>query len=331
MRNADLSALTSFGIAHAHDEEAITGCTVIVAPQGATCGVDVRGGGPATRETDLLKPENMIELLHSVVLAGGSAFGLEASCGVMDVLAEREIGFKLGSACVPIVTGACLFDLLVGKAVHPDKEMGALGAKRALKAWENHANGKLAMGNVGAGCGATVGKLSLPQRAMKSGFGYCCLEEGGLITAALVAVNALGCVRDCNGNWIAGCLNDDRSSVMIPQEALVEGMRLRKASTQESGPCQNTTLGVVLTNAKLTKAQATKVSSCTHDAYARMIEPVHTSNDGDTIFTMASGEAGMHDTDFVTIMATAAMQRAIVNAVMHAKPFAEMKSASCLG
>ena len=127
MEAISLEALASFGVGHAHDEAAGTGCTVVVAPHGATCGVDVRGGGPATRETDLLKPENMVESVHAVVLSGGSAFGLEASCGVMDVLSEEGVGFRLGGACIPIVTGACLFDVLVGKNAHPDKAMGGEG------------------------------------------------------------------------------------------------------------------------------------------------------------------------------------------------------------
>ena len=129
MESISLEALASFGVGHAHDETAGTGCTVVVAPHGATCGVDVRGGGPATRETELLKPENMVESVHAVVLSGGSAFGLEASCGVMDVLSEKGIGFRLADACIPIVTGACLFDVLVGKNAHPDKAMGAKAAR----------------------------------------------------------------------------------------------------------------------------------------------------------------------------------------------------------
>ena len=135
MESISLEALASFGVGHAHDEAAGTGCTVVVAPHGAICGVDVRGGGPATRETDLLKPENMVESVHAVVLSGGSAFGLEASCGVMDVLSEKGIGFRLADACIPIVTGACLFDVLVGKNAHPDKAMGAKAARSALESF----------------------------------------------------------------------------------------------------------------------------------------------------------------------------------------------------
>ena len=310
MTPTTLSDLTAFRIGHAQDDEAGTGCTVVIAPKGATCGVDVRGGGPATRETDLLKPENMIEAVHAVVLSGGSAFGLEASCGVMDALAERGIGFELGGAYVPIVAGACLFDLLVGQPAHPDKAMGRAAAEAALADDGAMAD---AQGNVGAGCGATVGKLLSPQQAMKSGLGWSCLKQGELIVGALVAVNAIGCVRDEAG-WIAGC-QDGCGGVVDPLAAMAQAAVAMQAA--QSAPCTNTTIGVVLTNAKLTKAQATKVSSTTHDAYARAIKPVHTSNDGDTIFTFASGEVEMPP-DVVAVLATEVMQQAIVSAVKHA-------------
>jgi L-aminopeptidase/D-esterase-like protein len=338
MQPASMADLPAFCVGHAEDAEAATGCTVIVAPAGATCAVDVRGGGPATRETDLLKPENMIEAVHAVVLSGGSAFGLESSCGVMDALAARRIGFELGPACVPIVVGACIFDLLIGSPVHPGKDMGALAAQRALAAWDARSDGGGAaappdtpMGNVGVGCGATVGKLGKPGQAMKSGYGHACLRMGNVTAAALVAVNALGCVRDARGRWIAGCLGED-GTVMDPYAAMAQGPLAGGASHGEGAagagiPCQNTTLGVVLTNAQLTKAQAQKVSSATHDAYARRIEPVHTQNDGDAIFTFASGEAGSQPVDTVAILATKAMERAIENAVMHARGTCGLKAA----
>ncbi len=306
-----LDDLSAFCIGHAQDAEAGTGCTVIAAPEGATCGVDVRGGGPATRETDLLRPENMIEAVHAVVLSGGSAFGLEASCGVMEALAQRKIGFELGGAYVPIVVGACLFDLLVGSPVHPDKAMGYKAAQAAFEG-----GGELAQGNVGAGCGATVGKLGDPRAAMKSGLGWSALDMGGLKVAALVAVNAIGCVRDHAGTWIAG-VQDGQGGVLDPMVAIGQAAAMMSAQG-EAAPCTNTTIGVVLTNAKITKAQASKVSSVTHDAYARAIKPVHTSNDGDAIFTFASGEVETAP-DVVGMLATEAMQQAIVNAVMQAQ------------
>lgn len=321
---ASLSALPSFCIGHAEDAQAGTGCTVVIAPRGAACGVDVRGGGPATRETDLLKPENMIQDVHAVVLSGGSAFGLEASCGVMETLACRDIGFPLGQARVPIVVGACLFDLLVGKPIHPDKAMGRAAAEAALaqmdescRAAETERKDDLAQGNVGAGCGATVGKIAEPERAMKSGLGWACLRAKDVVAAALVAVNALGCVRDESGTWISG-VRDEAGGVMDPLAAIEHAAT--KAETQGTagaGPCENTTIGVVITNAKLTKAQATKVSSTVHDAYARAIKPVHTANDGDTVFTFASREVDA-PYDLVAVLATEAMQKAIVSAVKSA-------------
>lgn len=320
---ASLADLPAFRCAHAEDSSAGTGCTVIVAPSGATCGVDVRGGGPATRETDLLKPENMIEAVHAVVLSGGSAFGLAASVGVMDELAERGVGFPVESARVPIVVGACLFDLLVGQNAHPD---AALGRRAARAAFERDGAEALAEGNVGAGCGASVGKLLGGERAMKAGLGVYGLRMGELAACAIVALNALGNVRDANGDWIAGC-RDDEGRVMDPIEALSVLARLNAGTASESvdgstnpaaGPCANTTIGVVLTNARLTKSQATKVSSTVHDAYARAIKPVHTSGDGDTVFTFASGEIPA-DYDTVAILATEAMQGAIERAATQAQ------------
>lgn len=318
--SASLSELKSFRIGHAQNAEAGTGCTAIIAPEGATCSVDVRGGGPATRETDLLRPENMIEKVHAVVLSGGSAFGLEASCGVMEELAARKIGFELGGAYVPIVTGACLFDLLVGQPVHPDKAMGQAAARAAF---ENELT-EPAQGNVGAGCGATVGKFAAPQSAMKSGLGWSCLRMGELVVGAIVAVNAVGCVRDEQGTWIAG-VRDAENRVSEPLAAMAQValmMQQMQAAAEEKAPenqpCTNTTIGVVLTNAKITKAQAAKVASGTHDAYARAIKPVHTSNDGDAIFTFASGEVDAMP-DMVTLLANEAMHKAIVSAIENAE------------
>lgn len=318
---ATLADVPAFCCGHAQDEDAATGCTVVIAPQGATCGVDIRGGGPATRETDLLRPENMIEAVHAVVLAGGSAFGLAASTGVMDELAMRDIGFSVGNARVPIVVGACLFDLLVGKNASPD---AAMGRSACADAFARGSQGSLPEGNVGAGCGASVGKLLGGEHAMKAGLGIYGVRWGDLVTCALVAVNACGNVCDTDGTWIAGC-RDDHGYVMDPLAAYARATT-RSASTaanqpsvddggasSASGPCTNTTIGVVLTNARLSKAQTTKVSSTVHDAYARAIKPVHTLNDGDTIFTFASGEVPALP-DVVAVSATEAMQRAIVRA-----------------
>ena len=312
-QSATLADLPAFVCGHAQDAEAGTGCSVIIAPAGASCGVDVRGGGPATRETDLLKPENMVEQVHAVVLSGGSAFGLAAATGVMDELADRGIGFAMGEVHVPIVVGACLFDLACGGAGHPDAQMGREAAQAAFAAGPGAA---LAEGNLGAGCGATVGKLLGNERAMKTGVGVCGLRAGGLVTVAIAASNALGNIRDAQGRWLAGCRGAD-GAIADPLEALGAAMAAQAGGeggaggeAAQAGPCENTTLGLVLTNAKLTKAQATKCSSTVHDAYARAIKPVHSSNDGDTIFTFASGEVATHP-DLVAVMATEAMQSAI--------------------
>lgn len=357
---ATLSDLPEFHVGHTQNSEAATGCTVVVSPDSATCSVDVRGGGPATRETDLLKPENMVEAVHAVVLSGGSAFGLEASTGVMQALAEKGIGFELCGLHVPIVVGACLFDLPYGKPEHPTAEMGAFACKAALcGTMESNSLDSLlpipeqaaftvlsgaAEGNVGAGCGATVGKMLDPTQATKSGLGMYGVRCGDIVAVAIVAVNALGTVCLPDGTPLAGhrdangCIMDPLDPVLLsmaphssteaasyshPEEenSTYSESDAHSSTTTSSGcstPCTNTTIGVVLTNAKLTKAQCQKVSSITHDAYARTIKPVHTSADGDTIFTMASGKQDA-PFDLVAIMTTEAMQDAILRAVATAE------------
>lgn len=314
LKAATLADLPAFSCAHAQDESMGTGCTVIVAPLGATCGVAVRGGGPATRETDLLKPENMVEKVHAVVLSGGSAFGLEASCGVMEALAEQGIGFELAGAHVPIVTGACLFDLLVGQNAHPNAAMGRAAAQTALA---QQPGARLAEGNVGAGTGASVGKLLGADYAMKSGFGTAGMRWGDLVCVALVAVNALGHVFDTSGTQLAGT-RDGHGGILDPLDAFIRAAASEETHQTSSAPVTNTTIGCVLTNARITKAQATKTASCAHDAYARAIKPVHTLNDGDTIFAYASGEIAA-DPDAVSILATEAMQHAIIRAITQAE------------
>ena len=310
---ASFADLPAFRAAHMTDAEGGTGCTVLIAPEGAVAGVDVRGGAPATRETDLLRPENMVQQVNAVVLSGGSAFGLEASCGVMEELATRGIGFKLAGECVPIVCGASLFDLALGKPVWPDAAAG----RRAAAAAFADAPADLAQGCVGAGTGATVGKLGQPEQAMKSGFGWAGLKLGGLVALACVAVNALGNVRAEDGSWLAGVRGED-GRVTDPLAAAAAAFAAAPASSEDAAPASNTTIGCILTNAQLTKAQATKVAQISHDAYARAIKPVHTTSDGDAIFVMASGEAPA-PTDAVAILATEAMERAIRCAVRHAE------------
>lgn len=304
--SAYLHDLPQFRIGHATDAQAGTGCTVIVSPDGAVGGVDVRGSAPATRETDLLKPENTVEVVHAVVLSGGSAFGLAAADGVMELLSEKNIGFPFGGTHVPIVCGASLFDLMVGQAVTPDKAMGKQAAQDALEV------GEPSEGNVGAGTGATVGKLFGPAQAMKGGLGIEVLRFGELVVGAVVAVNAAGSIKSEDGAWIAGC-RDGKGVVRGGLAAIVTAVMSMQAEAEQSVRT-NTTLGVVLTNARLTKSQVNKLASATHDSYARSIDPVHTSNDGDAIFALASGDVETHP-DLVAALANKAMSNAIERGV----------------
>lgn len=298
---ADFSDLPEFGVGHATNLDAMTGCTAFVArtcSDGVTCGVDVRGGGPATRETDLLRPENMVQKANAVVIGGGSAFGLEASCGVMEALAAEGFGFEVGPARVPIVPAACLFDLLIGKAEWPDKQMGKEACKNAL----DFDDADVAQGSVGAGTGATINKMGNLADVRKSGFGWSGAKAGELVVISCAAVNAAG-------NLVGQPLSLDLSAAM-PSSSATNG--------EENSPVKNTTLGVVLTNANLTKAQATKVSQQAHDGFARAIKPIHTLNDGDAIFTMASGRVDSL-TDVVGFMATETMEAAIYSALEHSR------------
>ena len=296
-------------VAHATNADAGTGCTVIVCPNGATGGVDVRGGAPATRETDLLRPEETVEVLHAVVLSGGSAFGLAASCGVAEELEQNYFGLDVGVSRVPIVSGACLFDLACCDAhTRPTQEDGRTACAAALDS-----NGvPLERGNVGAGCGCTVGKLAGPEHAMKSGLGEDVEQAGELVCGALAAVNACGDVRDPDtGEKIAGVRTEDGTALADTVEVLLGGFaRMPLART-------NTTISCVVTNARLTKAQATKVAQMAADAYAHAITPTHTTNDGDTVFVMATGEVDA-PVDAVGSLATRALARAIADGARRA-------------
>ena len=295
--------------AHATNEAAGTGCTVICCPAGATGGVDVRGGAPATRETDLLRPEETVDVLHAVVLSGGSAYGLAASCGVADELERRGVGLDVAVAKVPIVSGACLFDLACGDAtVRPTPEDGRAACAAAL----DGDGAPLARGNVGAGAGCTVGKLAGPERAMKSGLGEDVELAGELVCGAVAAVNACGDVLDPDtGEKIAGVRTPGGTAIADTVEVLLGGYaQMPLART-------NTTISCVVTNARLTKAQATKVAQMSADAYAHAISPTHTTNDGDTVFVMATG-AVEAPVDVVGALATRALGRAIADGARQA-------------
>lgn len=292
--------IEGFEIGTQENSEALTGVSVIIAKDGATAGCCVRGSAPGTRETDLLKSEKTVEQVHSVVLSGGSAFGLESTCGVMDYLEEQGIGFDVGVAKVPIVCGAVLFDLAVGNPhIRPNKQMGYLAAKKA--------SNEILTGNIGAGCGATVGKLRGFDTVMKGGTGYIELGlENGLKVGSYVCVNACGEVYE--GEMIlAGALNDDKTEIISSHQLMLEG-----AERDLSG--KNTTIGCILTNAKLTKTECNKVSEVAHNGYVLSIRPIHTSMDGDTIFTMASGKVTAN-LDTVCYLAQEAMKLAVIDAI----------------
>ncbi len=305
-----LDRLSAFKVGNAQNIDAGTGVTVIIAPDGASCGVDVRGGGPATRETDLLRPENMVQQAYAVMLAGGSAFGLAAADGVMRALEQAHIGLPIFGAHVPIVPSACLFDLNVGDPhVRPDADMGAAAVASAL------AGDPVEEGCVGAGTGATVGKILGFDRAMKSGLGICAMGMGPVFVAAIVAVNAAGSVYQ-DGKVIAG----PRGGNGEPLGA-IDGLEafLSSQPAPERTTTANTTIGCILTDAALDKSQATKVAQMAHDGYARAIDPVHTPSDGDTVFCMSSGSFELsRAVDTVGIVAAEAMQRAIVRGVRSA-------------
>lgn len=311
METVKITEFPGVRLGNAHDLNAATGCTVILCPEGATAGVDVRGGAPGTRETDLLRPENYVEKIHAVVLAGGSAFGLDAAGGVMQYLEEHGIGFDVGVARVPIVSAAVLFDLPCGDAaVRPDREMGY----RACRAAETE---DFCMGSVGAGAGATVGKVFGMEHAMKGGLGAHCVKLGELLVGAVVAVNCLGDVVDpASGGILAGACQQEPFRFLDSEAGLLQ--QCEKLGNRFAG---NTTIGVVLTNAQLTKAQATKVSSMAHDGYARTMRPAHTMLDGDTIFTLSVGEVAV-DLSAVGALAAQVMAQAVLTAVREARALA---------
>jgi len=302
-------------VGHSQDIKAGTGCTVVICEKGAVAGVDVRGGAPGTRETDLLNPVNLVDKAHAIYLSGGSAFGLDGATGVMKYLEEKGIGLDVVLTKVPIVPGAVLFDLGVGDyRIRPDARMG-------YDACLNASEEEVRQGNIGAGTGATVGKIFGGLRCMKSGLGTASFKSQELIIGAIVAVNCLGDVIDPeNGEIIAGVLSEDRKDFANTMSFLRNFPQKTKDNFSK-----NTTIGVIATNAKLTKAGAAKVAIMAQDGYARAIIPSHTMFDGDTIFCMATGEveAGVN---VVGAIAAEVMARAIVKAVKNAEPSFGLKS-----
>lgn len=315
MENVKLTSIEGIKVGHAQDLEGATGCTVIICQEGAVAGVDVRGGAPGTRETDLLNPLNMMEKVQAVLLTGGSAFGLDAASGVMKYLEEQGIGFDVGVAKVPIVCGAALFDLAIGSSkVRPDKEMG-------YKACLNAGVNECLEGTIGAGTGATVGKILGPEYAMKGGLGTYALKVGQLMVGAIVAVNCLGDVIDPENKEVAaGVLDEDKNSFRN-----TEYIMLSQYDDKKNLFNGNTTIGSIITNANLTKAQTNKVASMAHNGYGRTIYPVHTMYDGDTIFSLATGKVEA-DVNVVGFLAAKVMERAIINGIKNAKSIFGYKS-----
>jgi len=308
-----ITAVRGIRVGHYTDSRRPTGCTVILADGGAVAGVDVRGAAPGTRETDLLAPCNLVDKVHAIMLSGGSAFGLDAATGVMRYLEEQGIGVDVGVARVPIVPAAVLFDLDSGDPkIRPD----AAGGYQACVAASADAPVE---GTVGAGAGATVGKLYGPQRAMKGGIGSASLTVDGLTVGAIVAVNAVGDVIDpATGRVLAGARTADGTALLDTRAAILAGEL--PLSLVEGGA---TTIGCIATDAVLTKAQAQKIAQQAHDGLARTINPIHTSYDGDTIFALGTGAAGRAGNPLLLGMVAAeAMAIAVQRAVLAATAIA---------
>ncbi len=304
-----------------------TGCTVVLVDgEGATGGVSQRGGAPGTRETDLLDPLNMVDKVNAIVLSGGSAYGLDAAQGVVRYLEERKIGWNVGAAgVVPIVPSAILFDLGFGgdSKIRPTADCG-------YKAAADASNGPVAEGNVGAGAGATVGKMGGARRAMKGGIGSASITlPTGLVVGAIVAVNAAGDIVDpSTGKVIAGMRTQDGKR-LVDVRTLIRSGALSRMAAPSAG---NTTIAVVATNAKLTKADMSRVALMADDALARAINPSHTAGDGDTVFALATGRwTNSVNPSIVGALAADALAEAIVRAVSTAEPLGGLPSARSLG
>jgi L-aminopeptidase/D-esterase-like protein len=303
-------------VGHAHDADALTGCTVVLCESGAVGGVDQRGGAPGTRETDLLRPSQLVQKVHAILLSGGSAFGLDAAAGILRFLEERQVGFDVGVTHVPIVPGAVILDLSIGSSdVRPDAEMG-------YQACLNAAAGQVMEGNVGGGCGATVGKILGMGRAMKSGLGTAGMEIGqGLGVGAIAVVNCFGDIVDpYTGQIVAGARStDDGQDGSLHFADTLAVMQSLAGSSSSKTVGQNTVIGVVATNAALSKEEVNRVAQMAHDGLARAVRPSHTMFDGDTIFALATGPIEA-DVSMVGAFGAEVFSQAILRAVRAARP-----------
>ncbi len=302
--NKTLTAINGFRVGHAHDLDAMTGCTVILCPPNTVGGIDQRGGEPATRETDLLRPMHMVQHVNAILLTGGSVFGLAAADGVVRFLEEKRVGLQTPDAIVPIVPTAALYDLNIGKVdKRPDAAMGYAACEAAT-------HEPVAGGSIGAGAGAKVGSLMGSAFTTKSGIGSASVElENGLIVAAMIAVNAIGDVVNEKGDIIAGLLvapGSDQFAGTLNMLKMMSGASLPSAG--------NTIIGVVATNAKLDKDSVNKIAQMAHDGIAQAVRPAHTMYDGDTLFALATGEVS-GDVNIVGAFAAEMVAEAIRNAV----------------
>ena len=297
-------------IGQTENKQAGTGCTVLISEDGMCAGLDVRGGGPASRESQLLNPLMSAQTIHAIVLSGGSAYGLGTANGVMDYLEEQGIGFDVGVTKVPLVAQADIFDLTVGDpSVRPDAAMGYEAARIAFEE-PNYQDG-----NYGAGCGATVGKIAGMETCMKTGIGSYAIEIGDLKIGAVVVLNALGDVYDWKtGTQIAGLLTEDKTAL----RSTLDYMKASANVVTENKFTGNTTLAVVITNAKFDKSQLCKIAGMAHDGYARSIDPVHTSADGDSIYAVSVGDVAA-DQDLVGALGAEVVSEAIIRAVQNAE------------
>lgn len=315
-----LTDITGIKVGHFTSTERPTGCTAVLVEKGAIAGVDVCGGAPGTRETDLLNPINTVQMVHAIVLSGGSAFGLDTASGVMRYLEEQKVGFDTKVALVPIVPAAVIFDLHLGDSrIRPTAEDGYQAAKNAKAR-------SFAIGSVGAGAGATVGKLFGIERATRGGLGTASICLGNLVVAALVVVNAVGDIIDPQtGSCVAGARSDEGDTLLDAMAALRSGRRPNVFSGQ------NTSLAVVATNARLTKTEVSKLAQMSQAGFARTINPVHTPLDGDTIFALSTGDYPQH-VDLITLGALAAdvVANAVLNAVQAAMPYQSIPAAADL-
>lgn len=308
MREISITDFDNLKIGNSENVKAGTGCTVFIFENGAAAGLDVRGGGPASEESELLKPMAAAQEIHAILLGGGSAFGLDACGGVRKYLEEKGIGFEVGVTKVPLVCQSSLFDLTVGDGfIRPDKEMG-------YEACKNAEYGNFKNGNYGAGTGATVGKWRGMDYCMKAGIGSYAVELGALKIGAVVAVNALGDIYNWkDGKKIAGLLSKDKKSFIDSEEEI-----LKTREVIENKFAGNTTIAVVITNAKFDKTKLCKIAGMAHDGYARSIRPVHTTADGDSIYAVSVGEVEA-DLDMVGTLSARVISEAIIRAVESAE------------